>query len=373
MKKTPLYEMHRKLGGKMINFGGWELPIQYTSIMEEHQQVRTAAGLFDVSHMGEISIIGEDACKFIQRLMTNDVSNMKDEQVMYSPMCYPDGGVVDDVLIYKYSIQDYLLVVNASNAEKDFEWMNIQQDGSVEIINVSSQLSQLALQGPKAEVILQKLANTRLEKIKYYHFQQGVDLDGFKTMVSRTGYTGEDGFEIYLHPTEAPMLWEKLLEAGRGEGIVPAGLGARDTLRFEAALPLYGHEISQIISPIEAGLERFVKFNKEDFIGKSALVNDHKQGLSRKLVGFEMMDRGIPRSLYEVKSGDNAIGFVTTGSYSPTLKKSIGLALIKSEYAQVGTEITIIIKNKEVKAQVIKTPFYKRPIKKLSAFGRSLN
>jgi len=364
MKKTPLYEEHVKLGGKVIDFGGWALPVQYTGILEEHEAVRTRAGLFDVSHMGEVSVKGPDAGKFMQKLVTNDISPMEDHQVYYSPMCYPDGGVVDDLLIYKYQTDEYLLVVNASNTEKDFQWMQDNLEGSVEIKNISDIFAELAIQGPKAEVILQKLTDTDLGEIKFFYFRPLVVLDGIKALVSRTGYTGEDGFEIYLAPEDAPYLWNKLLDLGKDEGLIPAGLGARDTLRFEAALPLYGQEIAQDITPLEAGLGIFVKLAKKDFIGRDALACQMEGGIPRRLVGFEMLDRGVPRSHYPVQAKGKEIGFVTTGSFSPTLKKNIGLALIQKEFAAAGAELEIVIRNKNLKARMVKVPFYQKRYKK---------
>ena len=364
LKRTPLYEIHRDLSGKLIDFGGWELPVQYSGIMEEHQQVRSAAGLFDVSHMGEITVKGKDAEQFLQKLVTNDISNAKDFQVVYSPVCYSDGGIVDDLLVYKYNSGNYLLVVNASNTDKDFAWMLENAEGEVELENVSEAYAQIAIQGPRSEVVLQRLTDCELGEIRFYHFKPDVMVAGVNTIVSRTGYTGEDGFEIYLPAEYAAMLWEKLMEAGKEDGLVPAGLGARDTLRFEAALPLYGQEISRDISPLEAGLGKFVKLDKEGFIGKEALVNQKEKGVQRKLVGFEMLDRGIPRSHYDVQADGISIGFVTTGSYSPTLAKNIGLALINSTFAGEGTVIDIIIRGRALKGKVIKLPFYNKKYKK---------
>ncbi len=358
--KTPLYEKHIQLKGKIIDFGGWDLPVEYTGIIPEHEAVRTKAGLFDVSHMGEISVKGQDSEKFLQMVLTNDISVLKNNQIAYTTMCYPNGGVIDDFLVYKYSDDDYLLVVNASNTSKDFEWLKENLFGDTQIVNVSDEYSLLALQGPLAQSILQNITEKDLNEIEYYYFSDNVNIGTIKTMVSRTGYTGEDGFEIYFAPENAEKMWDLLLETGKDEGLIPAGLGARDTLRFEAGLPLYGHELNENISPLEAGLGFCVKLAKEDFIGKEALAKQKEAGLERKIVGFEMVGRGIPRSDYEVYADGKKIGHVTTGSHSPTLKKSIGLALINSEYAKIGTEIEILIRNKNIKAEVIKKPFYKR-------------
>lgn len=364
MKRTPLYGKHCELGGKLIDFGGWELPVQYAGIIEEHEQVRKAAGLFDVSHMGEIAVKGPDAGRFIQRLITNDVSGSGEYRVTYSPMCYPDGGIVDDLLVYKYSEEEYLLIVNASNTDRDFDWIRQKLEGRAEAENVSDRYAQLAIQGPRAEAILQKLTGTPLGGIKFFHFRPDILLDGKRALLSRTGYTGEDGFEIYISPEDAAPIWERLLLEGKDEGLAPAGLGARDTLRLEAALPLYGREISQEISPLEAGLERFVRLEKEDFIGREALIRQRDEGLKRKLVGFEMTDKGIPRSGYEVQMLGRPIGYVTTGSFSPSLKKSIGLALVESRCPDEGAGLDIIIRNKAARAVTVKLPFYSKKYKK---------
>ncbi|HQK53194.1 MAG TPA: glycine cleavage system aminomethyltransferase GcvT, partial [Sedimentibacter sp.] len=282
MKKTPLYEKHIQLKGKMIDFGGWSLPVEYTGIIPEHEAVRTKAGIFDVSHMGEITVKGEDSEKYLQMLLTNDISLLNNNQIAYTAMCYPHGGVVDDLLVYKYSNTDYLLVVNASNTEKDYQWMKENIFGNTEILNVSENYAQLALQGPLAETILQKLTSKNLNEIEFYYFSDNVKVGNIEALVSRTGYTGEDGFELYFAYDKAEEMWDMILEAGKDEGLIPAGLGARDTLRFEASLPLYGHELDENITPLEAGLGFFVKLNKENFIGKEALAKQKSEGLQRK-------------------------------------------------------------------------------------------
>jgi aminomethyltransferase len=363
MKTTPLYEKHLELKGKIIDFGGWALPVEYSGILLEHEAVRTAAGLFDVSHMGEITVKGEEAEKFIQFIVTNDISVLSNNQIAYTTMCYQDGGVVDDLLVYKYSNTDYLLVVNASNTDKDFEWIENHVFGNVEVKNVSNDYAQLALQGPQAQSVMQKLTADDLNEIKFYHFKENVNVGGINVLVSRTGYTGEDGFELYVASSDGSRLWDLLMETGKDEKLVPAGLGARDTLRFEAALPLYGQEIDKDITPLEAGLGFSVKLAKEDFIGKEVLSRQKSEGVNRKVIGFEMIDRGIPRSHYEVYADGKKIGYVTTGSFSPTLKKNIGLALIEVEYSKEGTEIEISIRNKNLKAVVIKKPFYTKRYK----------
>ncbi|MCK4259249.1 MAG: glycine cleavage system aminomethyltransferase GcvT [Halanaerobiales bacterium] len=363
-KRTPLYEVYAKYGGKLVEFGGWEMPVQFSSIIEEHHAVRNDAGLFDVSHMGEVEVTGRDAEKFIQSLVTNNVKKMKEKQVQYNLMCYSEGGVVDDLLVYKYSTSHYMLVINASNIEKDYAWIVDQKkEYDVHIKNISNEVAQLALQGPKAEEILQKLTAYNLSSIKFFYFAE-TEIGTKDVLISRTGYTGEDGFEIYLKPEDAVYVWDLILETGKDLEVKPIGLGARDTLRFEAVLPLYGHEISQEITPLEAKLGFFVKLDVDNFIGKDVLVAQKQEGLSRKLVGFEMIDRGVPRAEFKVSKDGEVIGFVTTGSYSPTLDKNIGLALVKTEYTEVGTEFEIIRGKRELKAKVITTPFYKKNYKK---------
>ncbi len=360
LKRTPLYETHVKAGAKIVEFGGWEMPIQYTGIIEEHNNCRNYAGIFDVSHMGEIDVKGPDALKFVNKLVTNDVEKMALKQCLYSPMCYEDGGVVDDLLVYKMADDHYYIVVNASNTDKDYDWFLQNAKGmDVKVDNISDQVVQIALQGPKAEGILQKITDCDLSKIKYYWFDYG-KVNGIESIISRTGYTGEDGFEIYVKPEFGPGIWDKIMETGKDEGVTPIGLGARDTLRLEARLPLYGHEMSDSISPLEAGLGIFVKLNKEDFNGKTALVKQKEEGLKRKLAGFEMVERGIPRAEYPITKDGKEIGWVTSGSFAPSLNKNIGLALIKAEYVSIGSEIEVNIRNKGIKAKIVETPFYKR-------------
>lgn len=365
LKRTALFDAHQRYGGKLIEFAGWELPVQYEGIIPEHEAVRNAAGLFDVSHMGEVEVKGKQAFDFVQNLVTNDISVLADSQVIYCLMCYEDGGVVDDLLVYKFNNEYFYLVVNASNIDKDFQWMiDNKVDYEVELKNISGEISEVALQGPKAQAILQKLTDVNLDEIKFFFCKRDINIAGAKCLISRTGYTGEDGFEIYTANENIENLWDKLLEVGREDGLKPAGLGCRDTLRFEATLPLYGNEISKDTTPLEAGLGFFVKLNKENFVGKAALVNQKAQGLKRKLVGFEMKGRGIPRHGYDVLVNGEKIGFVTTGYLSPTLNKNIGLALIASEYSELGTEIEILIRNKPVKAEVINKKFLAKNYKK---------
>lgn len=357
--KTPLYDLYEKYGAKVIDFHGWALPIQFEGLIAEHKAVRTGAGLFDVSHMGEIEIKGKDAFDYLQKLLTNDLTNLTDNQILYTFMCNPEGGIIDDFLVYQYNLEHYLLVVNASNTSKDYEWLvSHKGDFAVEIDDISESLALLALQGPKAEGILQEFTNFPLGEIKAFTFAESVDISGVKCLVSRTGYTGEDGFEIYVPADEVPKLWENLLEK-EGE-IRPAGLGSRDTLRFEAGLPLYGNELVEDITPLEAGLGFFVKLAKDDFIGKEALVKQKESGLRRKIVGFEMLERPIARQGYEVYSGDEKIGYVTTGYASPSLQKNIGFAMLDIAYTDLDTEIDIQIRKKKYKAKVVKKRFYQK-------------
>ncbi|WP_425059204.1 Aminomethyltransferase [Sporomusa carbonis] len=360
-RQTPLYETHVKYGGKIVEFGGWLLPVRYTGILDEHKAVREKAGLFDVSHMGEVLVTGPDALVFLQKLVTNDVSRLADTQVQYTPMCYPDGGTVDDLLIYKRNHDEYLLVINAANIEKDWRWLTENSAGfDVELTNLSDETAELALQGPLAEAILRNLTDTPVEQLGYYWFIPEARVAGKTVMLSRTGYTGEDGFEIYCCPEEAAYLWEAVMEAGRPYGLMPAGLGCRDTLRFEAALPLYGHELSAAVTPIEAGIDKFVSLDKGEFNGRATLAEQKAHGPKRKIAGFVLTGRGIPRADYPVISEGRRIGTVTTGSYAPTLDKNIGLALVEAGYAQPGQQFDVEIRGKNVPAQVIAKPFYRR-------------
>lgn len=361
LQRTPLFELYKEYGAKVIDFGGWELPVQFSSIKEEHEAVRTKAGLFDVSHMGEVSVKGPDAESFLQYVMTNDVSKLNEGGAQYTAMCYENGGTVDDLLVYKRGEQDYLLVVNASNTDKDYDWLVSNKKGDVEIENISNDVAQLALQGPVAEKVLQEMTEYDLSEIGFFKFAEDVDLDGTNALVSRTGYTGEDGFEIYCDSKDAAPLWKKILETGEDDGVLPIGLGARDTLRFEARLALYGQELTSEISPLEAGIGFAVKLKKEaDFIGKEALTKQKEDGLKRKLVGLEMIEKGIPRTHYEVFKNDEKIGEVTTGTQSPTLGKNLGLAIIDTQYTELGTEVEVQVRKRRLKAEVVKTPFYKR-------------
>jgi aminomethyltransferase len=365
LKRTPIFPEYEKLNGKTIDFGGWDMPVQFSGIKEEHHATRNHAGLFDVSHMGEISVKGPKSLEFLQKTVTQDISKSEPNKAQYTFMCYENGGTVDDFLIYMMGENDYLLVVNAANTEKDYEWLRKNNDYSqeeVEIKNVSAAYAQLALQGPKAEEILQTLTKTNLSSIRFFRFDQEVYLGSLTTpaLISRTGYTGEDGFEIYIDKDSGRELWKMILEAGKDKGLKPVGLGARDTLRFEANLPLYGQELSEDITPVEAGMPFAVKVNKDsDFIGKDVLKKQMENGPERKLAGIEMIDKGIPRTGYDILDGDRKIGFVTSGTQSPTLGKNIGLVLVEAAYAEPGYELTVKVRKRNLKAKVIETPFLK--------------
>ncbi|HEU0138935.1 MAG TPA: glycine cleavage system aminomethyltransferase GcvT [Bryobacteraceae bacterium] len=359
LKTTPLNEIHRKLGAKMVDFGGWDMPVQYTSILEEHHAVRRAVGLFDVSHMGEIEVRGPEALNLVEYVTTNSASRLEIGQAQYSGLLYRHGGFVDDVLVHKVDDDHYFLCVNASNQEKDHEHISIANSWKTNVEFASDRYAQMAIQGPKALATLQKLTPVKLDGIRNYHFTDG-EVSGVPARIARTGYTGEDGFEIYVAPDEAPAIWAELLVAGEEFGIRPCGLGARNTLRLEAKMALYGHEIHASITPYEADLGWIVKLDKPDFIGKQALEKQKAEGIRRKLVGFEMRGRGIGRDGYEVLIDGLPAGWVTSGGPSPTLNKNIGLCYLPAELAAPGRTIHILIRNQPVEAITVATPFYKR-------------
>lgn len=364
LKRTPLYPLYSKYGAKTVEFGGWEMPVQFTGILDEHQAVRERVGLFDVSHMGEFEVTGPDAEAFLQTMVTNDVSRMQPGMAMYSPMTYESGTCVDDLLVYRFEQNLFWVVVNAGNIDKDFEWMKNHISGfDARITNQSAETGLLALQGPLAEEVLQPLTPLDLNSLNYYRFERG-QIGNLSVVISRTGYTGEDGFEFYTKAEDAPALWELLLQAGQDKGILPCGLGCRDTLRLEARLPLYGHELTDEISPLESGLGMFVKLDKGDFIGRAALAAQKEAGIPRKLVGLQLTGRGIPRADYKVYSseseGSREIGFVTSGTMAPTLKLPVGLALIERAFGEIGKELQVEIRGKLIPAKIVRTPFYKR-------------
>jgi aminomethyltransferase len=359
LKRTPLYERHRDLGARLVEFGGWEMPVQYTSILDEHRAVREHAGLFDVSHMGEIQVTGRDALPWLRRTITNDPADLDVGQAQYTMLCYPSGGVVDDLIIYRVDEESYLLVVNASNTDKDFAWLQEHVEGAVTLENVSDERGLLALQGPAAESILQRLTDVDLAKLGYYHVTPG-DVAGIPGLIARTGYTGEDGFEIMVAADRVGELWDALLTAGADAGLMPAGLGARDTLRLEAAMPLYGHELDAETNPLEAGLGYFVKLDKPDFIGRDALVEAKTHGLERKLIGFEVLGRGIARQGYPIRHAGETVGNVTSGTYAPYLERAIGMGFVRPELTAPGTEIRVMVRDRPVPAEIVKRPFYRR-------------
>lgn len=355
-KKTPLYDCHVNQKGKLVPFAGYLLPVQYeTGVIAEHMAVRQNAGLFDVSHMGEVLITGKNALEFLQRLLTNDFSTMNIGGVKYSPMCYENGGVVDDLLVYKQAEDKYLLVVNASNLQKDVEWIKSKLYGEVYIEDISQSIAQIAIQGPKAEEILRTLTKDENIPGKYYTFKENCPVCGIQVLISRTGYTGEDGFEIYMDNKDASLLWETLLEKGKDMGLLPCGLGARDTLRLEASMPLYGHEMDDTITPLETGLDFAVKLKKENFIGKEAMISNKS---TRKRIGLRMIDRGIARENCPVFLGETLIGHTTSGTFSPYFGYPIAMAIVSRE--ELLGDVFVEIRGKRVKASLVDIPFYKR-------------
>lgn len=370
-QKTPLYDEHIAAGGRMVSFAGYSLPVQYTSLAEEHKAVRTAAGLFDVSHMGEVFITGPGAFDFVQKISCNDHSKLTVGRAQYTGLMYPQGTFVDDMLVHRMDEEEFLLVVNAANRTKDVAYLHeVAADfEGVTVEDRSDQWAQIAVQGPEAAEIVQALTETDLGGIRYYRFAWG-EVSGRKALIARTGYTGEDGFELYTSPSDAPAVWQALMEQGGPKGLVPAGLGARDTLRFEAGMCLYGQEIDAETTPLEAGLGWIVKLAKGDFIGRDVLEAQAENGTGRRLVGFEMIDRGIARHEYEVFLGekdDEPAGVVTTGTQSPTIGKALGMAYLPAGHTDVGTEFFIQIRTRRLKARVIDLPFYSRKKKTPSA------
>ncbi len=359
LRRTALNSAHRRLRAKMVPFGGWDMPVEYSGIVQEHMAVRTRAGLFDVSHMGEIEVRGPEALRLVQQVTCNDASRLAAGQAQYSGLMYPQGTLADDLLVHKMGDDHYFLVVNASNQDRDFDWIREQNRFDAEPQNIGARYSQLAIQGPEAESILQKLTATDLKPIRYYWFTCG-QVDGVDAIIARSGYTGEDGFEIYFDPAESERIWNKLLDVGGEQGLVPCGLGARNTLRLEAKMALYGHEIDETHTPLEAGLGWICKLEKGDFLGRETLARQKQEGLRRRLVGFEMTERGIARDGYAVYVNGDEAGYVTSGSPAPYLKKNIGLAYLPSEMTQVGRDIQIGIRGQRAAARIVGTPFYKR-------------
>jgi aminomethyltransferase len=368
LRKTALNAMHRRLGAKMVDFGGWDMPVEYSGLVAEHMAVRTGVGVFDVSHMGDIQLRGPESLAAVQHISMNDASKLQVGQAHYSAMLYPQGTFVDDIIVHKLSDNDYLLVINAGTREKDFQWVKSNtQRFHCHVSDYSDYYTQLAIQGPRAAEVLAKLTSVDLSAIKGYWFTWGTVCGLPNTLIARTGYTGEDGFEIYVPSDVATSerVWNEVLEAGKEFGIIPCGLGARNTLRLESAMALYGHEISETINVFEAGLDRFLKLDKGVFIGSTALRDVQASGgASRKLVGLEMMERGIARDGYPVLDlAGKKIGEVTSGSPSPFLKKNIALAYVPRELAVLDTEVAVEVRGNPVKARIIPTPFYRRPKK----------
>lgn len=358
LARTPLYDEHRALGAKIVEFGGWEMPVSYRGILEEHKAVRTAAGLFDVSHMGEIEVLGPHATATCQRLTTNDVRKLADGHVQYTLLCREDGGVVDDVTLYRVNEQRYVFCVNASNIAKDLAWIQAHA-GEATIVDRSEATALIALQGPAARGILQTLSPLPLDRLKSFRFARS-EVAGLPVLVSRTGYTGEDGFELFVDAPRAVTLWTALMAAGRDAGLEPIGLGARDTLRLEAALPLYGHELDDATSPLAAGLGRWVKLDGDDFVGRGALLHEQDHGAPRKLVGLAVRGPGIARQGYPVVYEGAQVGVVTSGTHSPTLGSAVALAYVAASLAASGAALAVDIRGRAVPVEVIPTPFYRR-------------
>ncbi|HEV8617193.1 MAG TPA: glycine cleavage system aminomethyltransferase GcvT [Methylomirabilota bacterium] len=366
LKRTPLHEAHLRAGARMVPFGGWDMPVQYRGIIEEHRTVRSAVGLFDVSHMGEFEIEGPDALATLQALTTNDVAALEIGQVQYSLLCYPHGGIVDDLTLYRLGPDHYMLTVNASNIEKDFTWMTgraAAQDRRARWRNTSAETGLIAVQGPRAEALVGRLADQDITRIGYYRFARG-KLAGVPAILSRTGYTGEDGFEVYVAAADTPRAWAALLEAGQADGVAPIGLGARDTLRLEMRYALYGNDIDETTNPLEAGLGWVVKPAKGDFIGRDAIEKVRAAGVTRRLVGLEMADRSVARHGYPVLENGAAAGVVTSGSYGPSVERSIALAYVSVAHAAVGTDVQVEIRGQAKPARIVKTPFWTPRVKK---------
>ncbi len=356
-KETPFYEIHLKNKAKIVEFAGYLMPIQFRGIIEEHRRVRSTVGLFDITHMGEFEVWGSDAESFIQRMTTNDVSKLAVHQVQYSCMCYDHGGIVDDLLVYRLP-DHFLLVVNGACLDKDFQWLSSHVSGDVKLKNVSDQTALLALQGPRAEEVMRRMTDVDLSQLRYYWSAWG-KVNGQEMLFSRTGYTGEDGFELYFGPDLAESMWNALMKAGEEFDIEPIGLGARDSLRLEMKMMLYGNDIDQTTNPIEAGLGWIVKLDKGDFVGRKPVEKMKEEKPRRRLVAFELMDMGFPRPHYEIHKDGRKVGAVTSGTFSPSLNEGIGLGYVPSEHSKIDTELDVVIRGKPCRAIVVKPPFYK--------------
>ncbi len=356
MKRTPLYDAHVKLGAKMVPFAGWEMPVYYSSIIAEHKAVRNAAGIFDIGHMGIVSVSGENMEGFLQKTLTNDLSKLKVFSAHYSLILNNSGGIIDDIFVYRIPGGKVLLVLNASNTDKDIGWLKKNNLEKAEILDIKDKFSLLALQGPKSQEILQKICGSDLNKLGHHQILASADIDGAESMIARTGYTGEDGFELFVDISKVEKIWNELIELGA----TPCGLGARDTLRLEAGMPLYGHEYNEGITPLETPFTFAVKLDKGAFIGRDSLVMHKEVGVSKKLVGIRLKEKGIPRQGYKVFKAGKVIGYVTSGTMSPTLNISIGMGYIRAEHSGIGSAIDVEIRGKHVQAEIVKLPFYKR-------------
>lgn len=355
-RKTSIYDSHVKHGGKVVEFAGWYLPVEFSGLINEHNAVRNDVGIFDVSHMGEVTVKGEKATEYVQHIIANDVKKLYDGKVLYTPMCYQNGGIVDDLLVYRVNEKEYLLVINAANTQKDYEWFVANNKHGVEIKNVSDNYFQLAVQGPNAKAVMEKCFKLDLSDIKFFHFKN-ISLNGVHCIVSRTGYTGENGFEIYGPWNEGGKLFDALVAAGA----VPCGLGCRDTLRLEAALMLYGNDINQETTPLEAGIDIFIKLDSDDFIGRDSLIKQKQEGLKRRLIGFTLEGKGIPRHDYlVVDAHDNTVGVVTSGTLSPSLGIPVGLAYVQTNRLNDGTPLYVQIRKNKIMLKQMKLPFLKK-------------
>ncbi len=359
LKQTPLYNIHLELGARMAPFAGWNMPIQFTGVIEEHNTVRNQCGLFDVSHMGEIEIRGSNALEAIQLLTTNDASKLTNWQAQYTILCNPNGGIIDDVTLYKFNEERYMFCVNASNTGKVYNWIKEQVGSTAEVKDISKLIGQIALQGPLSLEVLQPIINKNLADLRYYRFHED-SIGTTQSIISRMGYTGEDGFEIFTQADKIKDVWQEIMSSGKNFGILASGLASRDTLRLEMGYPLYGHELNEKTTPLEAGLDRFVKLDKLTFIGKTALEKKKEEGIKKRLVGLEMLEPGIPRQGYHIKKNGIVIGNITSGTFSPTLKKSIAMGYIETPFSSLDTELDIMIRKRLVKGRVVTMPFYKK-------------
>lgn len=360
-KQTPMYDAHKNLGARFVEYAGWEMPVSYEGLEAEHKAVREEAGLFDVSHMGEVYVKGTDAAKFLNETLSNEFTKLDDGQTAYTFVLNKDGGIVDDLLVYKFNDEFYMLVPNAANTKKVIDYLTpLTEDYDIIFEDKTPDFGQIAIQGPKSEEILQPLVDTDLSKIKYFRFEDEVPYKNYNLIISRTGYTGEDGFEIYGTPEAMVEMWDELLETGKDKGLVPAGLGSRDTLRFEAGLPLYGNEMGEDINPLEVGLGFAVKLNKDHFIGQEATQKLKDEGIPRKLVGIEMIDRRPARNGAEVEVDGKEIGYITTGYMAPTVGKMIANALVEKDSVEIGDEVDVMIRGRAAKAKVIERNFLEK-------------